>query len=88
MSAAGLYRALGLDGYRVLDTWHSEADGVVRVLVEAPRELLRCRACGCSRVHVHERARREWKSAPLGTTPVVITMDSPKVKCLRCHSKS
>ena len=50
MSAAGLYRALGLDGYRVLDTWHSESEGLLRVLVEAPRELLRCRACGCSRL--------------------------------------
>ena len=64
MSAAGLYRALGLMGYRVLDTWHSESEGVVRVLVEVPRELLRCRACECSRVHMHERATRTWISAP------------------------
>ena len=41
MSAAGLYRALGLDGYRVLDSWFSESDGRVRVLIEAPREGLR-----------------------------------------------
>jgi hypothetical protein len=46
MSAAGLYRALGWDGYRVLDSWYSETDGRVRVLVEAPRHALRCRACG------------------------------------------
>jgi transposase len=88
MSAAGLYRALGLDGYRVLDTWHSEADGVVRVLVEAPRELLRCRACGCSRVHMHERATRTWHSAPIGLTQVEIVMSSPRVKCLNCQAKT
>jgi hypothetical protein len=35
-----------------------------RVLVEVPRELLRCRACECSRVHMHERATRTWISAP------------------------
>ena len=88
MSAAELYRALGLDGYRVLDTWHSEADGVVRVLVESPRELLRCRACGCSRVHMHERATRTWHSAPIGLTRVEIVMSSPRVKCLNCQAKT
>ena len=88
MSAAGLYRALGLDGYRVLDTWHSESDGVVRVLVEAPRELLRCRACGCSRVHMHERATRTWHSAPIGLTRVEIVMSSPRVKCLNCQAQT
>jgi transposase len=88
MSAAGLYRALGLDGYEVLDSWYSEADGRVRVLIEAPREGLRCRACGCARVHVHERAVRSWESAPLGLTPVDIVMRSPRVKCLGCGSKT
>ncbi len=58
MSAAGLYRVMGLGGYRVLDTWDSDPDGVLRVLIEAPREALRCRSCGCSRVHMHERAVR------------------------------
>ncbi len=65
MSATGLYRALGWDGYRVLVSWFSEADGRVRVLVEAPREALRCRSCGCSREHVHDRAVRIWLSAPI-----------------------
>jgi transposase len=88
MSAAGLYRALGLDGYEVLDSWQSEADGRVRVLIEAPRERLRCRSCGCSRVHVHERAVRSWEAAPLGLTPVDIVMRSPRVKCLDCGSKT
>jgi transposase len=88
MSAAGLYRALGLGGYRVLDSWQSDADGRVRVLVEAPRHALRCRACGCSRVHVHERAVRSWESAPLELTPVDIVMRSPRVKCLGCGAKT
>ena len=52
MYAEGLYRALGLDGYVVLDTWESKTDGRVRVLIEAPRQALRCRSCGCLRVHV------------------------------------
>ena len=88
MSAEGLYRALGLDGYVVLDSWQSEADGRVRVLIAAPREALRCRSCGCSRVHVHERKVRSWMSAPLGLTPVDVVMDSPRVKCLGCGAKT
>ena len=88
MSAEGLYRALGLDGYVVLDTWQSEADGRVRVLIEAPRHALRCRSCGCSRVHVHEHKVRSWESAPLGLVPVDVVMDSPRVKCLGCGAKT
>ncbi len=82
MSAAGLYRVLGLD------TWPSETDGRLRVLIQAPREGLRCRACGSSRVHVHEHAVRSWESAPIGLTPVDVVMDSPRVKCLKCGAKT
>ena len=86
MSAEVLYEVMGLKGDTVEGVW--EDAGTIRVQVAAPREALSCGQCGCQRVHVHERSRREWKSAPWGTTPVVITMDSPKVKCLRCHSKT
>lgn len=86
MSAGALYEAMGLKGYLVEGAWEDE--GTIRIQVAVPREALSCGQCGCRRVHIHERARREWKSAPFGTIPVVITMDSPKVKCLRCHSKS
>ena len=88
MSAEGLYRVLALDGYVVLDSWCSEADGRVRVLIEAPRGALRCRSCGCARVHVHEHALRSWESAPIGLTPVDIVMHSPRVKCLSCGAKT
>ncbi len=88
MSAAGLYRVWGLEGYVVLDTWPSETDGRLRVLIEVPREKLRCRSCGCSRVHVHGHAVRSWESAPIGLTPVDVVMDSPRVKCLKCGAKT
>ncbi len=86
MSAEGLYEAMGLEGYEVEGTWEDE--GTLYIQVAVPRDALCCGQCGCQRVHLDERARREWKSAPLGVMPVVITMDSPKVKCLRCHSKT
>lgn len=82
MSADALYRTWGLEGYRVFDARLSDADGRLRVLVEAPREGLSCRVCGCSRVHVHERVVRTWHSAPIGLKPVGIVLNSPKVKCL------
>lgn len=86
MSAEALYEAMGLEGYKVEGTW--ENDGALYVQVVVPRESLACRKCGCQKVHIDERARREWKSAPLGVMPVVITMDSPKVKCLECGAKT
>ena len=81
MSATGiLYRALGLSGDEVLDVWESATDGRVRVLIEAPRERLRCRACGSSRVHVRDRAVRTWQSALMAQTlrPVSSTGPPPR----------
>ena len=60
----------------------------VRVLIEAPREGLACRECGCSRVHIHEHAVRTWVSAPIGLVPVEVVMNSPRVKCLECGAKT
>ena len=41
MSAEVFYRAMGLSGYWVVDVWESRG-GVIEVLVEPPRESLRC----------------------------------------------
>lgn len=87
MSAAALYEVMGLKGYEVEGTWTGD-DGVLYVQVAAPREKLACRACGCGKVHRQGSERREWKGAPIGVTPVVITMDSPRVKCLECGAKT
>ena len=87
MSAAGLYEAKGLGGDDVEGTWTGD-DGVLYVQVAVPRETLACRACGCSKVHRPGSERREWKGSPIGVTPVIITMDSPRVKCLECGAKT
>ena len=86
MSADALYHETGLKGYRIEDGWESKG-GALFVLVSVPRESLDCRKCGCGRVHLQESRQRFWKSAPLGTTPVFVTMKTPRVKCLRCDSK-
>lgn len=87
MSADVLYRELELNGYRVEDSWNGQ-DGSVFVLISIPRESLRCRECGCSRVHLHDSRERFWKAPPLGLTPVFITMKAPRVKCLQCGSRT
>ena len=87
MSAEALYEVMGLKGYDVEGTWRLE-EGVLYVQVAVPREALACRACGCSKVQRQGGQRREWKGAPIGVTPVVITMDSPRVKCLECGAKT
>jgi len=87
MSTDGLYHEMGLRGYRVEDTWQGE-NGALFVLVSVPRESLQCRNCKCGRVHVHEWRQRFWKAAPLGLTPVVVTMKTPRVKCLCCGSRT
>lgn len=89
MSAAALYRAMGLKGYDVEDTWLG-GDGALYVQVSVPRDTLRCRhrQCRCRHVHLNEHKQRFWKGAPLGLTPVYIGMRSPRVKCLSCGRKT
>lgn len=87
MSALRLYHEMGLEGYQVEDVWQGK-DGAWYVLVSVPRELLCCRNCGCSRVHLHESRQRFWKAAPLGLTRVFVTMKTPRVKCLQCASRT
>ncbi len=87
MSAEVLYRAMGVSGYWVVDVWESRG-GEIQVLVEPPRESLRCRACRSRRVHVHERRLRSWKDTPYGWKPVKILMQAPRVRCLNCGAKT
>ena len=87
MSAEVFYRAMGLPGYWVVDVWESRG-GEIEVLVEPPRESLRCRSCRSRRVHVHERKLRSWKDTPFAGKPVLIVMQSPRVRCLNCGAKT
>lgn len=87
MSADRLYHEMGLKGYQAEDTWMGKG-GDLFVLVSVPRESLECRQCGCRRVHVHEWRQRFWKGAPLGLTPVIVTLKTPRVKCLDCGSRT
>ena len=87
MSAEVLYRAMGVQSYWVVDAWESRS-GEIQLLVEPPRESLRCRACRSRNVHVHERKLRSWKDTPYGWKPVKIVMQAPRVRCCNCGAKT
>ena len=88
MSATALCRSMGLKESEGEDTWEGKY-GALFVLVPVPRESLRCRCrCRCRWVHLHEYRNRCVKAAPLGLTPVFVTMKTPRVKCRSCGSKT
>ena len=87
MSVESLYRVMGLKGYEVEDVWEGK-NGMLFVEVSVPRGALRCRNCRCRRVHRHDSKQRFWKAAPIGLTPVSVTMRTPRVKCLACGSQT
>lgn len=82
MSSSLLYHALGVRGYRYVSTRFEQGEMIVRI--ELPREQLKCAACGHQHVHVIERFRRFWRTVSIGTKPVFIEMEVPKVQCQRC----
>ena len=85
MSTSLLYHAFGVRGYRHGATLY--LGGAVIERIEAPRESFRCPACGHARVHVVERFTRRWRAAPIGSKPVWIEMEVPKVECQSCGAR-
>ena len=85
MSTSWLYHGFGIRGYRYVSTQFQEGQIIVRI--EAPRESLRCPACGSAHVHVVERFRRWWRTVPLGAKAVWIEMDVPRIECQSCRAR-
>jgi transposase len=83
MSTSWLYHGFGIRGYRYVSTRYQEGQIIVRI--EAPRESLRCPACGSAHVHVVERFRRWWRTVPIGAKSVFLEMDVPRVECQSCR---
>ena len=85
MSQSLLYHAFGVRGYRYVSTRFERGEMIVHV--EALRESLRCPACGSAKVHVNEKFLRQWRSVPVGSKPVFIEMNVPKVECQSCGTR-
>jgi transposase len=83
MSTSWLYHGFGIRGYRYGTTRYEGGQMIVRV--EAPRQSLRCPACGSAHVHIVEWFPRRWRTLPIGSKRVWIEMDVPRVECQSCR---
>lgn len=85
MSTSLLYHGFGIRGYDYRATRYQE--GEIFLTIEAPRESLKCPACGSAHVHIDEWCPRRWRALPIGSKTVWIEMDVPKIECQHCGAK-
>lgn len=82
MSTSLLYHAFGLVGYQYVNQRFE--GGRVTFRIEQPRERLRCPCCDSSQVWVHARVERTFRTLPIGSRPVSIQFNVPRVYCFDC----
>ncbi|HSH84875.1 MAG TPA: ISL3 family transposase [Guyparkeria sp.] len=82
MSTSLLYHAFGVRGYRHVATDFREGRVIFRI--EQPRERLRCPRCGTPDVFARGTVFRQFRTVPIGSKPVVIELDVPRVSCRKC----
>jgi len=82
MSTSLLYHAFGLKGYV-----HQRAEyvgGEVHLHVVQPTKGLRCVACGSRRVIRRGAQPRSFRGLPIGSRPVWIVLQVPRLQCKSC----
>lgn len=84
MSTSLLYHMCGIVGYRYVHTKYQE--GRVTFRIEQPRELLRCADCGSDDLWIRGRTDRTFRCLSIGSKPVLVSMDVPRVECFRCSA--
>ena len=82
MSTGLLYHTCGIRGYEYRSTEY--LCGVVFFRIEQPRDRLRCSRCGTADVSARGTVRRVFRSVPIGSKPVAIAFDLPRVHCRDC----
>ncbi len=82
MSTSLLYHGFGIRGYRYVRT--NYVDGGVEFVIDQDRRRWRCSACGSRHVRPKGRNPRAFRCVPIGTRPVTIRFDVPRVECLEC----
>jgi transposase len=82
MSTSLLYNGFGIRGYRYVRT--NYVQGEVEFVIDQDRRHWRCSACGSRSVRPKGRKPREFRCVSIGTRPVTIRFDVPRVKCLQC----
>ena len=82
MSTSLLYHGFGIVGYRYVSQ-HFE-DGAVTFRIEQPRDRLRCSHCGSQEVMTQGGPDRLFRTVPIGSKPVWIQLQVPRVVCFDC----
>lgn len=82
MSGRILYHGFGIRGYRYVKT--DLANGVMELVIEQPREKLRCPVCGTADVIAKGHTRRSFRTVGIGSRPVRISLPVPRVLCRSC----
>lgn len=82
MSTSLLYHGFGVRGYKHVGTEYE--GGKVIFTVEQEQVDLRCRACGSWRVVRRGTNLRRFRGLPIGSKPVQIVWDVPRLGCLDC----
>src|SRR4051812_36683818 len=83
MPTSFLYHAFGLRGCRHARS--SFGGGRVTLRVRQPRDQLRCPTCGADDVWAQGSSPRTFRTVPIGSKPVQIEFEVPRVRCFACH---
>lgn len=82
MSGRLLYHGFEVRGYRYVKT--DLQDGAIELVIEQPRERLRCPCCGTAEVIAKGAVRRLFRTVGIGSKPVRIVLPVPRVLCRSC----
>ena len=82
MSTSLLYHGFGIRGYQYVKTEYE--GGKVIFTVRQERDDLRCGACGSSNVVRRGSKRRRFRCLPIGSRPVQVVLNVPRVACRDC----
>ncbi len=82
MSTSLLYHTCGIRGYEYRSTEYLCGTMIVRI--EQSRGKLRCPRCGRRDVTMRGGVLRMFRSVPIGSKPVSIALNVPRVYCPKC----
>jgi transposase len=84
MSTSVLYHGFGIVGYHYVS--QNFQGGQVTFRIEQPRERLCCAQCGCDDVWIRGHQERTFRTIPIGSKPVSVTLDVARVWCPVCDT--
>jgi transposase len=82
MSTSLLYHAFGIQGYQEQSIKFE--GGKVIFTIQQKDETLKCPVCGSGRVIRRGYSQRRFRGLPIGSKPVQIVFDVPRVGCQHC----